>query len=68
MSINSKDVSTAFLDSLYRNEEISDPTIPPKDAVIVDGVMGKIGFNPIRLSEKKRTSKRVVKSATGNLS
>ena len=37
---------------LFTNDEIVDGK-PPADAIIVDAITTKIGFNPIRLAEKK---------------
>lgn len=39
-------------DSLYRDDEISSGATP-SDAVIVDGVRGKFGFNPKRLESHR---------------
>jgi hypothetical protein len=45
-------VNAVFLDCLFRPEEIVDGK-PPKDAVIVEGVMHKVGFNRERLGSHR---------------
>lgn len=47
-------VREILMDSLFRDEEIPNGKEVPDDAVIVDGIMGKYGFNPQRL-ESHRT-------------
>ena len=53
--INSQEVEKAFLECLYRPNEVKDlkEGEAPKDAVIVEGIQTKFGFHPVRL-EKQR--------------
>lgn len=52
--LNSELVNRVFLDCLYNNNEIkvddNGNQIIPKDAVIVKGIVNKVGFNPERLN------------------
>lgn len=50
MLIESEAVKKAFMDCLFRREEIPDGK-PPADAVIVQGVMMDVGFHPGRVQE-----------------
>lgn len=45
-------VRNIVTDSLYRSEEVPDG-IPRADAVIVDGLVGKMGFHPQRLESHR---------------
>jgi hypothetical protein len=51
--IDPRKVQEAFLDSLYPDEELTGTQIPPEGAVLVDGVMQKVGFHPDRLLKHK---------------
>lgn len=42
-----------MLDSLYRDAELTSPTIAPVGAVMVDGVMGNFAFHPGRIAAHK---------------
>jgi hypothetical protein len=52
MSIDSTAVEAAFLDCLFRDEEITDgvPNIAP---VVVEGIVSKFGFEPTRLESHR---------------
>lgn len=53
--IDPQEVEKAFLECLYRPEEVQD--LPkgeaPEGAVIVGGIRGKFGFNPDRLEQQR---------------
>ena len=51
--IDPQEVEKAFLDCLYKKEEMQRIEGMPEGAVIVEGIQDKIGFHPGRL-EKKR--------------
>lgn len=53
LSIDSQEVEKAFLDSLYKKEEARGVEGVPEGAVIVEGIMNKLGFHPGRLEEKR---------------
>lgn len=55
MKIDPEKVNAAFLDSLYRDEEISGGV--PDGAVIAEGIMNKVGFHPERLRSHEETVK-----------
>ncbi len=50
--IDPEQVNSAFLDCLYRSEEIVDGK-QPDDAVIVEGILQKFGFHPQRLESHR---------------
>jgi len=53
--IDPQEVEKAFLDCLYKEEEIKniDRDLVLKDAITVEGITHKIGFHPDRLEEKR---------------
>jgi len=51
--IDAKEVEEAFLDCLYREEELNGVEGTPKGTIIVEGVINKLGFHPDRLEEKR---------------
>jgi hypothetical protein len=51
--IDPQEVEKAFLDCLYREEELKDVEGTPEGTVIVHGIMHKVGFHPGRLEEKR---------------
>lgn len=46
-------VNEAFLESLYKEDEISNEKEPPVGCVQVNGVSGNFGFHPERLEEQR---------------
>lgn len=52
MQLRDDVVRELMLYTLYRPEEVPDK-VPPKDAVIVEGIVSQFGFHPGRLQEKK---------------
>lgn len=52
--IDPQEVGAAFMDCLYKKEELEGVDGAPEDAVIVEGIRNKLGFHPDRL-ENKRT-------------
>jgi hypothetical protein len=53
LAIDSEQVHNTFLSCLYKKEEITDGQTP-EGTVIVEGVMAKIGFQPIRLESTRQ--------------
>jgi len=51
--IDSQEVEKAFMDCLYKEEELKGVNGVPKGAVIVEGITNNYGFHPDRLKEKK---------------
>lgn len=51
--IDPQEVEAAFLDCLYKKEELKGIDGTPKDTVVVEGITGKFGFHPDRLEEKR---------------
>lgn len=51
MKLTSDNVSEIFLDCLYTQEEVDHNDT--KGMIVVDGVMGEIGFNPERIEKNK---------------
>jgi len=51
--INAQEVERAFLDCLYKEEELKGVEGAPEGTVIVEGIMNKLGFHPGRLEEKR---------------
>lgn len=51
--IDAREVEKAFLDCLYKKEELKDDKDVPEGTVIVEGIQNKIGFHPDRLEEKR---------------
>lgn len=51
--IDSEALETIFKDCLFKENEVIDGRVP-EGAVLVEGVVGKFGFHPIRLAEKKQ--------------
>jgi hypothetical protein len=51
--IDPNEVEKAFLDCLYREEEIEGPGKIPEGAVVVEGIFNKFAFHPERLEEKR---------------
>jgi hypothetical protein len=49
----SEKVTAVFMDCLYRDGEVGGSPEVPKDAVIVEGIMGKFGFHPERLESHR---------------
>ena len=49
MTIDPNAVEKAFMDCLFRDEEIT-PGQVPEGAVLVDGIVGRFGFHPGRLA------------------
>lgn len=47
-TIDPEAVNSAFLDSLWRDEELVNGE-PPNHDIIVEGILAKYGFNPVRL-------------------
>jgi len=47
-----KTLNTLFLDSLYKDNEVT-PGQTPEGAVLVHGIVNNIGFNPERLNKNK---------------
>lgn len=45
-------VHAIIMDSLYKTEEVPDG-LPPADAVIAEGIRGKMGFHPGRLESHR---------------
>lgn len=45
---------------LYNDNEMSEDGSIPKDAIIVDGIMTKMGFHPNRINEKKEEIKNIL--------
>lgn len=50
--INAKDVNEIFLDCLYKDEETKKGEVP-EGAIIVEGIIMKVGFNPERVEKNK---------------
>lgn len=50
---------------IYRDEEIADGKVPV-DAVIVDGIVTKFGFNPGRLAEKREQIREMLNEMDPN--
>ena len=51
--INAEEVLEAFIDCLYRESELTGIEGVPGDAILVEGIMAKFGFQPARLEEKR---------------
>ena len=58
-------VQAIVLDSLYNPEEVPDGKAPD-DAVIVDGVMGKMGFHPQRLESHRHEVEEILREMPAN--
>lgn len=50
---HSKELRVIFLDCLYKDEEITNPNVAPEGAVLVNGIVTNIGFEPNRLKNNK---------------
>ncbi len=53
--ISAQQVRDIFHDCFYTPEEAAGLLEPPKDAILVEGVLGQIGFNPIRVEKHRET-------------
>lgn len=51
--IDAQEVEKAFLDCLYKEEEMKGVEGAPEGTVIVEGIINKLGFHPGRLEEKR---------------
>jgi hypothetical protein len=54
-------INAVFRDCLYKDSEVADGKTPT-DAVVVEGILGRYGFNPIRVEENREN---IVKLLTG---
>lgn len=55
LEINPEEVEKAFLECLYKSEEVKNlkPGETPNGVVVVEGITGKFGLNPVRLEQQR---------------
>ncbi|KKN24866.1 hypothetical protein LCGC14_0890680 [marine sediment metagenome] len=51
--IDSEQLDATFRDCLFKDNEITNGEIP-EGAIIVEGIVNKFGFHPVRLTDKKQ--------------
>lgn len=60
MELNSDNVKTVFMDSLFTDEEAKNITEDSEFLVVAEGVTTKVGFNPDRLLSHKEDVKTML--------
>lgn len=58
--LTAKRVDELILACMYKDEELSDPTVPPEGAVMVEGITARFGFHPERLNKHKHEIKELL--------
>lgn len=56
----SERVDVIMRDALFKREEIPDPTTPPEDAVLVEGVVNGFGFHHDRLESHREEVREIL--------
>jgi len=51
--LNPRDIDSTFRECLYSETEIVDKDTPPDDALIVEGIIMKVGFHPARVAKNR---------------